>query len=211
MNRRALHHEADMVFLAPGPERAAQHPFQRGALPIVHGQKVVLAGQGEEPGDEGIARLCVGALQGLDGHRLDRGQRVLHPVVQFVQKLVLVPLDTAAMFDLQRQHVGRLGALALGLEGLDIDDGAGDLARHQHGEIVECLVAAVIGIGADDQDAARRAVGAGRQRQQHRLPRGVAPGALGQIDKTFAEIGDRSPPAGADHFAQRPGQGLVQR
>ena len=49
-------------------------------------------------------------------------KRVLHPVIEFVQQQVLVPFDAAAMLDFQLQAVGGVGALALRLEGFDIDD-----------------------------------------------------------------------------------------
>ena len=54
-------------------------------------------------------------------------------MIEFVEQQILMPLDAAAMFDLQSEHIGGFGAFMLQLEGFDIGQRRSDFARRRRG------------------------------------------------------------------------------
>ena len=91
--------------------RAVDDVADRDLIEILPGEKIMGAGQGAQPRGESVALLARAFAEGLRGDGLHRAQRVLHPVLDFVQQ----------------QVAGFLGALAFGDVARDLG-GADDLA-----------------------------------------------------------------------------------
>ena len=83
-----------------------------GAFPVGVRQHVMGARQRHEAGDEGVAHIRVAAVaKGVRGHRLDRRQRVLDAVVEFVDERQLTRLRALALDELPDLAADRLGDL----------------------------------------------------------------------------------------------------
>jgi hypothetical protein len=138
-----------------------QQVQQVGPFPILAGQQVVSLGQGDDAGRERLLGLGQGSggVEGLAGDGLDRGQRVLDPVIQLVDQ----------------QPQVQLGPLALG----DVDGGA-DHAHRPAGLVEEAPPLgrdpALLAVVAADRTIFDVDVAAQRRihRRQQNLARGLA-------------------------------------
>ena len=97
-------------------ELVGEDVVEIGPPPLAQGEQVVGLGDGEQSQLEGLQELLPRSrvAPGLRGDRLDRRERVLHPMVELVQQDLVAFLGLAPVGDLHRHPDQALGSVRIG-------------------------------------------------------------------------------------------------